>query len=455
MIEGQLALAMFVVVCGILLLGFPVALTLGGTALGFAALGVLLGHFDAAYLTALTGRIFGTMSNETLVAVPLFILMGVVLERAKIAEDLLANLAGMFGARPGGLGLAVILVGALLAASTGIVGATVVTMGVLALPTMLRAGYQPQLAAGTICATGTLGQIIPPSIALVLLGDTMSSAYQQAQLKMNIVNTQTVSVGDLFVGAIVPGIVLVFLYLAYVLIRATVQPSSAPPATVEETDMRSVVTAVLPPLGLIGLVLGSILVGAATPTEAAGVGAVGALLLALSRGALSLPVLQDISQSTLFTTSMVFLILIGAALFSLVLRGFGGDTMIESFFDGLGGGPHTALLVVMLVMFLLGFILDFIEITFVVVPVVGPILLAMGFDPVWLGIMIAVNLQTSFLTPPFGFALFYLRGVAPDTVSTGAIYSGVLPFVLIQLLLLGLMWWWPNLVLWLPGVMGR
>jgi tripartite ATP-independent transporter DctM subunit len=395
------------------------------------------------------------MNNETLVAVPLFILMGVVLERAKIAEDLLANLAGMFGARPGGLGLAVIIVGALLAASTGIVGATVVTMGVLALPTMLRAGYQPQLAAGTICATGTLGQIIPPSIALVLLGDTMSSAYQQAQLKMNIVNTQTVSVGDLFVGAIVPGIVLVFLYLAYVLIRATVQPSSAPPATVEETDIGSVITAVLPPLGLIGLVLGSILVGAATPTEAAGVGAVGALLLALSRGALSLPVLQDISQSTLFTTSMVFLILIGAALFSLVFRGFGGDTMIESFFVALGGGPHTAFLVVMLVMFLLGFILDFIEITFVVVPVVGPILLTMGFDPVWLGIMIAVNLQTSFLTPPFGFALFYLRGVAPDTVSTGAIYSGVLPFVFIQLLLLVLMWWWPNLVLWLPGVMGR
>ena len=453
--EGQFALAMFVVVCGILLLGFPVALTLGGTALSFAALGILLGHFDPSYLTALTGRIFGTMGNETLVAVPLFILMGVVLERAKIAEDLLANLAGMFGARPGGLGLAVIIVGALLAASTGIVGATVVTMGVLALPTMLRAGYQPQLAAGTICATGTLGQIIPPSIALVLLGDTMSSAYQQAQLKMNIVNTQTVSVGDLFVGAIVPGVVLVLLYLAYVLIRAAVQPSSAPPAAVEEADIRSVATAVLPPLGLIGLVLGSILVGAATPTEAAGVGAVGALLLALSRGALTLGVLQDISRSTLFTTSMVFLILIGAALFSLVFRGFGGDTMIESFFEELGGGPHTALFIVMLVMFLLGFILDFIEITFVVVPVVGPILLAMGFDPVWLGIMIAVNLQTSFLTPPFGFALFYLRGVAPDSVSTRAIYAGVLPFVFIQLLLLVLMWWWPNLVLWLPGVMGR
>ncbi len=376
--EGQLAIAMFAVVCGILLLGFPVALTLGGTALGFAALGILIGHFDPDYLTALTGRIFGTMGNETLVAVPLFILMGVVLERARIAEDLLANMAGLFGSRPGGLGVAVIVVGALLAASTGIVGATVVTMGVLALPTMLRAGYQPQLACGTICATGTLGQIIPPSIALVLLGDIMSSAYQQAQLRMNIINTDTVSVGDLFVGAMVPGVVLVMLYL-----------------------------------------------------------------------------LKDMSRSTRHTPSMVFLILIGAAVFSLVFRGFGGDALIESFFEDLGGGPHTALLIVMIVMFLLGFILDFIEITFVVVPVVGPILLSMGFDPVWLGVMIAVNLQTSFLTPPFGFALFYLRGVAPDSVSTRAIYAGILPFVIIQLFLLLLMWWWPNLVLWLPGILGR
>ena len=454
--EGQLALAMFVVVCVVLLLGFPVALTLGGTALGFAALGILIGHFDPDYLTALTGRIFGTMGNETLVAVPLFILMGVVLERAKIAEDLLANMAGLFGERPGGLGVAVILVGALLAASTGIVGATVVTMGVLALPSMLRAGYQPQLATGTICATGTLGQIIPPSIALVLLGDIMSSAYQQAQLRMNVINTDTVSVGDLFVGAMVPGVVLVFLYLAYVLTRAAIQPESAPPAvSVDKTEPGAVIKAVLPPLALITLVLGSILVGAATPTEAAGVGATGALLLALMRGALSLEMLQDISRSTLFTTSMVFLILIGAAVFSLVFRGFGGDALIEQFFEELGGGPHMALLVVMLVMFLLGFILDFIEITFVVVPVVGPVLLSMGFDPVWLGVMIAVNLQTSFLTPPFGFALFYLRGVAPETVSTRAIYAGVLPFVLIQLLLLVLMWWWPNLVLWLPNALGR
>ena len=454
--EGQLALAMFVVVCVVLLLGFPVALTLGGTALGFAALGILIGHFDPDYLTALTGRIFGTMGNETLVAVPLFILMGVVLERAKIAEDLLANMAGLFGERPGGLGVAVILVGALLAASTGIVGATVVTMGVLALPSMLRAGYQPQLATGTICATGTLGQIIPPSIALVLLGDIMSSAYQQAQLRMNVINTDTISVGDLFVGAMVPGVVLVFLYLAYVLTRAAIQPESAPPAiSVDKMESGAVIKAVLPPLALITLVLGSILVGAATPTEAAGVGATGALLLALMRGALSFGMLQDISRSTLYTTSMVFLILIGAAVFSLVFRGFGGDALIEQFFEELGGGPHMALLVVMLVMFLLGFILDFIEITFVVVPVVGPVLLSMGFDPVWLGVMIAVNLQTSFLTPPFGFALFYLRGVAPETVSTRAIYAGVLPFVLIQLLLLALMWWWPNLVLWLPTALGR
>jgi tripartite ATP-independent transporter DctM subunit len=454
--EGQLALAMFAVVCVVLLLGFPVALTLGGTALGFAALGILIGHFDPDYLTALTGRIFGTMGNETLVAVPLFILMGVVLERAKIAEDLLANMAGLFGERPGGLGVAVILVGALLAASTGIVGATVVTMGVLALPSMLRAGYQPQLATGTICATGTLGQIIPPSIALVLLGDIMSSAYQQAQLRMNVINTDTISVGDLFVGAMVPGVVLVFLYLAYVLTRAAIQPESAPPAiSVDKMESGAVIKAVLPPLALITLVLGSILVGAATPTEAAGVGATGALLLALMRGALSFGMLQDISRSTLYTTSMVFLILIGAAVFSLVFRGFGGDALIEQFFEELGGGPHMALLVVMLVMFLLGFILDFIEITFVVVPVVGPVLLSMGFDPVWLGVMIAVNLQTSFLTPPFGFALFYLRGVAPETVSTRAIYAGVLPFVLIQLLLLVLMWWWPNLVLWLPTALGR
>ncbi len=455
MIEGQLAITMFISVCALLLLGFPVALSLGGTALAFASVGIIAGHFDPDYLSALTGRIFGTMNNETLVAVPLFIFMGVILERAKVAEDLLRHLTGLFGKKPGGLGIAVIVVGALLAASTGIVGATVVTMGVLALPTMLRAGYQPQLATGLICATGTLGQIIPPSIALVLLGDVMSSAYQQAQLKMGITNTQTISVGDLFMGAIIPGLVLVVLYATYLSIRTNLKPSLAPPANIDRRGFGSTLKAVLPPLGLIALVLGSILLGIATPTEAAGVGAFGALLLAAIRNSLSLSNLQSISLSTLHTTSMVFLILIGAALFSLVFRGFGGDSMIEAFFEGLKGGPHGALLIVMIVMFLLGFILDFIEITFVVVPVIGPILLAMGFDPIWLGVMIAVNLQTSFLTPPFGFALFYLRGVAPPSVTTGAIYLGVLPFVVIQIILLAIIWRWPDLVLWLPGSLDK
>jgi tripartite ATP-independent transporter DctM subunit len=398
---------------------------------------------------------FGTVTNETLVAVPLFILMGVTLERAKIAEELLTAMASGLGDRTGGLGISVVIVGALLAASTGIVGATVVTMGVLALPSMLRAGYNPSLATGLICATGTLGQIIPPSIALVLLGDIMSTAYQQAQLQSGIINTQTVSVGDLFVGSFIPGLVLVALYLGYVLFMAWRDPSSCPAPEQRSTQKLSLVGAVLPPLLLITIVLGSIIVGAATPTEAAGVGAVGALILAAYRSALNRQTLREIAQSTMATTSMVFLILIGAALFSLVFRGFGGDELIEEFFAGLSGGPHVALLIVMLVMFLLGFILDFIEITFVVVPIVAPILLAMGFDPIWLGVMIAVNLQTSFLTPPFGFALFYLRGVADESVATSAIYRGVIPFVIIQLGLLALLWMQPDIVTWLPSMIGR
>jgi tripartite ATP-independent transporter DctM subunit len=385
----------------------------------------------------------------------LFILMGVTLERAKIAEELLTAMASGLGDRTGGLGISVVIVGALLAASTGIVGATVVTMGVLALPSMLRAGYNPSLATGLICATGTLGQIIPPSIALVLLGDIMSTAYQQAQLQSGIINTQTVSVGDLFVGSFIPGLVLVALYLGYVLFMAWRDPSSCPAPEERSTQKLSLVGAVLPPLLLITIVLGSIIVGAATPTEAAGVGAVGALILAAYRSALNRQTLREIAQSTMATTSMVFLILIGAALFSLVFRGFGGDELIEEFFAGLSGGPHVALLIVMLVMFLLGFILDFIEITFVVVPIVAPILLAMGFDPIWLGVMIAVNLQTSFLTPPFGFALFYLRGVADESVATSAIYRGVIPFVIIQLGLLALLWMQPDIVTWLPSMIGR
>ena len=455
MIEGELALALFGAVCVLLLFGFPVALTLAGTALLFAGGGVIAGYFDASFVGALPGRMFGTVTNETLVAVPLFILMGVTLERAKIAEELLTAMASGLGDRTGGLGISVVIVGALLAASTGIVGATVVTMGVLALPSMLRAGYNPSLATGLICATGTLGQIIPPSIALVLLGDIMSTAYQQAQLQSGIINTQTVSVGDLFVGSFIPGLVLVGLYLGYVLFMAWRDPSSCPAPEQRSTQKLSLMSAVLPPLLLITIVLGSIIVGAATPTEAAGVGAVGALILAAYRSALNRQTLREIAQSTMATTSMVFLILIGAALFSLVFRGFGGDELIEDFFAGLGGGPHMALLIVMLVMFLLGFILDFIEITFVVVPIVAPILLAMGFDPIWLGVMIAVNLQTSFLTPPFGFALFSLRGVADESVATSAIYRGVIPFVIIELGLLAMMWMRPDIVTWLPSMIGR
>ena len=335
MIEGELALALFASVCILLLFGFPVALTLGGTALLFASFGVIAGHFDASFVAALSGRIFGTITNETLVAVPLFILMGVTLERAKIAEELLTAMANALGNRTGGLGMAVIIVGALLAASTGIVGATVVTMGVLALPSMLRAGYDPKLATGLICATGTLGQIIPPSIALVLLGDIMSTAYQQAQLQSGIINTQTVSVGDLFVGSLVPGIVLVGLYLSYLLFIGWRNPASCPPPKDDAaTADTNVIGAIIPPLALITIVLGSIILGAATPTEAAGVGAVGAMILAAYKSALSPTVIKEIARSTMETTSMVFLILIGAALFSLVFRGFGTTSAASDFHKG-------------------------------------------------------------------------------------------------------------------------
>jgi tripartite ATP-independent transporter DctM subunit len=449
----EIPVLMFLTVCLVLLAGFPVALTLAGVGLMFAAIGTISGTFDAGYLAAIPARIFGTIGNETLIAVPLFILMGNILERAKIAEDLLRNMAQLFGSRPGGLGVAVVLVGALLAASTGIVGATVVTMGLLSLPSMLRAGYSPALATGTICATGTLGQIIPPSIALVLLGDVIASAYQRAQLEMGVINTATVSVGDLFVGALIPGLILVALYLVWILLIARITPDRAPAIASEGASVSELLNALLPPFILIALVLGSILLGAATPTEAAGVGAVGALLLALQRRQMSWGKLHESGLSTMRITSMVFLILIGAAVFTLVFRGFGGEELVQGFFERMDLGPQGAMLLVMVVIFLLGFILDFIEITFVVVPIVGPILLAMGFDPVWFGIMLAVNLQTSFLTPPFGFALFYLRGVAPVSLPTGAIYKGVIPFVALQIGLLALLWSFPNLITWLPNVL--
>ncbi len=454
----MLALLMFVVVVAVMLAGFPVAFTLGGTALLFALGGALFGVFDTSFLGTMSSRLFGIMGNETLVAVPLFVFMGVTLERARIAEDLLDTLGLLFGRLRGGLAIAVTLVGMLLAASTGIVGATVVTMGLLSLPTMLKRGYEPAVATGIISASGTLGQIIPPSIILVLLGDVLASAYQQAQISQGIFSPDTVSVGDLFVGALLPGLMLVGLYIGWILILAVWRPATMPPGRDENINSPRgaalalrVIKVLLPPLALILAVLGSIMAGIATPTEAAAVGATGALVLALLKGQLNRNKLTEIVRSTTRVSSMVFLILIGASLFSLVFRGFGGDELVREFLLSLPGGVVAAMLVVMLLMFLLGFVLDFIEITFVVVPIVGPVLLAMGVDPVWLGVMIAINLQTSFLTPPFGFALFYLRGVAPPEVRTIDMYRGVIPFVAIQLLALLLLAIWPGIATWLPA----
>ncbi|VAX14308.1 TRAP dicarboxylate transporter, DctM subunit, unknown substrate 6 [hydrothermal vent metagenome] len=452
-----LPLFMFLTVCLVLLAGYPVAFSLGGTALLFAFGGELGGTFDNAFLQALPNRLFGIMTNSTLIAVPLFVFMGVMLERSKVADKLLDTMALLFGSLRGGLGISVTIVGMLLAASTGIVGATVVTMGLLSLPTMIRRGYDPGLACGTICASGTLGQIIPPSIILILLGDVLASAYQQAQLNMGIFSPESLSVGDLFAGALIPGLILVLLYILYQIGIALLRPDYAPAIPAAERKaarpglkMR-VVKVLIPPLLLIFAVLGSIMAGAATPTEAASVGAIGAMLLAMSQKQFNLVILNEVMRTTTDVTSMVFLILIGASLFSLVFRGFGGDDLVHELLTNLPGGVFGAMFIVMLVMFLLGFILDFIEITFVIVPIVGPVLLSMGLDPVWLGIMIAINLQTSFLTPPFGFALFYLRGVAPKSISTLDIYRGVIPFILIQLFMLGLLAYWPAIATWLPG----
>ena len=438
----------------LLLVGYPVAFTLAGVALLFAGFGLITGNFESGYLAALPSRLYGIMTNETLIAVPLFVFMGIVLERAKIAEELLETLSSLFGRYRGGLALSVTLVGMLLAASTGIVGATVVTMGLLALPSMLKRGYAPEISSGIIAASGTLGQIIPPSIVLVLLGDVLSSSYQQAQLKMGIYSPDTVSVGDLFVGAIIPGLILVLLYSIYIVCVSFFNPSKMPlgyPSKEKGLALfQKLFFVLLPPLFLILAVLGSIIGGVATITEAAGVGAVGALFLAFIKKQLSIKGLQEVTLETAKLTSMVFLILIGASIFSLVFRGYEGDELVQSFLTSVPGGVVGILIVVMVAMFFLGFVLDFIEITFVVVPIVAPIILAFGIDPIWLGIMIAVNLQTSFLTPPFGFALFYLRGVAPKEVATSSIYKGAIPFVCIQILMLILLALFPELVTWLP-----
>ena len=451
---------MLVSLLAVLMTGFPVAFTLAGVALFFGMIGSTLDLFDMAFIQALPNRIYGIMTNDLLIAVPLFVFMGVMLERSKIAEELLDTMAHLLGSIKGGLGISVTIVGALLAASTGIVGATVVTMGLLSLPTMLKRGYSPTISTGTICAAGTLGQIIPPSIVLILLGDQISAAYQQAQLAKGNFSPDSVSVTDLFMGALLPGLCLVFLYILWQVIYANIYPDKMPIIPKSERDAlefkelrNRVLKVLLPPLFLIFAVLGSILMGLATPTESAGVGAIGAIILAYSRKQLNFKILKEVTTSTAQTTSMVFTILIGAAMFSLVFRGFGGDDIVAEFLMGLQGGVVTAIIITMILMFILGFFLDFIEIIYVVLPIIGPAILMMDINPLWFAIMIAVNLQTSFLTPPFGFALFYLRGVAPKNVLTGEIYKGAAPFVFIQILMLGILSLFPELATWLPTVL--
>ena len=452
------AFLLFVVVFVFLLLGYPVAFTLAGVSLLFALLGAYLGFFDPSFLEAIPNRLFNIMGNEVLIAVPLFVLMGVTLQKSRIAEELLDTMGLLFGPVRGGLGISVVIVGMLMAASTGIVGATVVTMGLLSLPVMLKRNYDTSIATGTICASGTLGQIIPPSIVLILLGDVISSAYQQSQLSRGEFSPDTVSVGDLFLGALIPGLCLVGLYLIYLIAVSILKPAAMPAIPKAQRDeilgerhlIVQIVQVLIPPILLIFLVLGSILAGYATPTEAASVGCVGALIIAVYKRRLDLENITAIVRSTTLVTTQVFFIFIGASFFSLVFRGYGGDEAIENFLLALPGDAVFALFFVMFLIFILGFFLDFIEITIIILPTVAPALLSLGLDPVWLGVMVAVNLQTSFLTPPFGFALFYLRGVAPATVRTMQIYKGVIPFVCIQLLMLLILWFFPEMATELP-----
>ncbi|MCO6391237.1 TRAP transporter large permease subunit [Aliihoeflea aestuarii] len=445
---------MFFGIIGFLMLGFPVAFTLAGVSLIFGAIGMFFGVFDPSNFGSLANRFLGTMTNEVFVAVPLFVFMGVVLERSKIAEQLLTTMGKLFGNVRGGLGISVILVGALLAASTGVVGATVVTMGLISLPAMLRSGYDPKLACGIICASGTLGQIVPPSTVLILMGDMLSGINAQVQMAQGNFAPVPMSVGDLFAGALVPSALLIVLYLGWMLVKAVLDPQSCPATPVPESEKKGllleVVTALVPPLLLIMAVLGSILGGIATPTEASSVGAVGAMLLAILRGRMSFTMLREAVQSTATITTMIFVILFGAAVFSIVFRMMGGEDLVHEFLVNMPGGLGMAILVVMALMFVLGFILDAFEIIFIVVPITAPVLLTLGIDPILLGVMIGVNLQTSFMTPPFGFSLFYLRGVAPNSVSTGMIYRGVIPFVLLQLVALAIIFTFPAIATWLP-----
>jgi len=451
-----LAIVMFLTTLGLLLFGFPVAFTLAGSALLFGFLGDALEVFNFRMIGFFPQRIFGTMINEPLVAVPLFIFMGIMLEKTKIAAGLLQSIGELFGTTKGGLGIGVVIVGMLLAASTGIVGATVVTMGMLSLPSMIKAGYDQKIATGTICAAGTLGQIIPPSIVLVLLATILQGANEEAAMLKGDLAPDPVTAIDLFAGALLPGLMLVVMFIIFIYFYARIFPNSCPPIQTERTRSeiyKEAFKSIFPPLILIILVLGSILMGVATPTESASVGAIGAAIIAFTKGELTFQNIKEVSLNTVKLSSFVFVILIGASMFSLVFRGFNGDAMIEHFLGSLPGGLFTALLIVMVAIFILGFFLDYIEIIFVIVPLVGPILIANGADPLWLGILISLNLQTSFLTPPFGFSLFFLRGVAPKEIQTRNIYRGVMPFIGIQVLAIIIVAVFPSIATWLPNLM--
>jgi len=437
-------LLLIALICGALILGYPVAFTLAGVSILYAFLGIQFGFFEENLLRNIPIRIFGIMNNQTLLAVPLFVLMGVILERSGIAAKMLQDMAAIFSGTPSGLSISIIVVGALLAASTGIVGATVVTMGLMSLPALIKQGYSKEFSSGLVASTGTLGQIIPPSIALVLLGDVMTNAYQRAQNNLGIFSQKTVSVGDLFVGAIIPGVMIIIGYLAYAIYK---NRSKKFIHNGELNHEINILITLLPPILLIFVVLGSIIAGIATPTEAAGVGALGAILIAMLNGKFDLKLLKETSFKTATVTTMIFSILIGASIFSLIFRGVGGDALVDEIFNLMPGGKYTALIFILVAIFIFGFILDFIEICYVIIPLVAPPLLMMGFDPVWLGILFAINLQTSFLTPPFGFSLFYLRGVADKDIRTQDIYRGVVPFICIQLTVLLMVILFPILII--------
>jgi tripartite ATP-independent transporter DctM subunit len=440
-------LLLLIIICAALLIGYPVAFTLAGISILFALICIPFGIFDPTIFKSIPIRIFGIMNNITLLAVPLFIFMGTILEKSGIAAKMLENMAAAFKKTKGGLSISIIVVGALLAASTGIVGATVVTMGLMSLPILINQGYEKGFSAGLVASTGTLGQIIPPSIALVLLGDVMSNAYQRAQNDMGIFSQQTVTVGDLFIGAVIPGMMICLGYLIYTTYRNGKNKDLKDYSNKVPIQRIELLKTLALPIVLIFLVLGSIFAGIATPTEAAAIGAFGAMLIAFVNGKINFQFIKETSEKTAIVSTMIFTILIGASIFSLIFRGVGGDELINLIFSSLPGGPLTALIFVLIVIFLLGFILDFIEICYVIVPLIAPPLLMMGFDPVWLAILFAINLQTSFLTPPFGFSLFYLRGVADENIQTSEIYNGVIPFILIQLLVLLIVMIFPVFVL--------